>query len=75
MKNSDMPAMPVVTIQRVGNVEKSTSEATGLSKREMMAMHIASGFASDGKITTDNVVKWSVEVADKLMQELDHTAK
>lgn len=39
MKNADMPAMPVVADQRVGNVEKSTSEATGLTKREMMAMN------------------------------------
>lgn len=75
MKNADMPAMPVVTVQRVGNVEKSTSEATGLTKREMMAMHIASGFAADGNITTDNVVKLSVETADALLAELDRTSK
>lgn len=75
MKNADMPAMPVVTSSRVGEIEKSTSEATGLTKREMMAMHIAAGFAADGQITTDNVVKWSVEVADKLLQELDSASK
>ena len=39
MNNADMPAMPVVIVKRAGDVEKSTSEATGLTKREMMAMH------------------------------------
>ena len=65
MKNE--PAMPIVSN---GNVLSA-----GLTKREMMAMHIAAGFAADGQITTDNVVKWSVEVADKLLQELDRTSK
>ena len=65
MKNE--PAMPIVSN---GNVLSA-----GLTKREMMAMHIASGFAADGQITTDNVVKWSVETADALLAELDRTSK
>ena len=72
MKNSDMPAMPV-ELSGFGSYEPIAY--TGLTKREMMAMHIAAGFAADGQITTDNVVKWSVEVADKLLQELDRTSK
>lgn len=72
MKNADMPAMPV-ELSGFGSYEPIAY--TGLTKREMMAMHIAAGFAADGQITTDNVVKWSVEVADKLLQELDRTSK
>ena len=79
MSNGNMPAMP----------QSATSEGnpcnyydyggpgipTGLTKREMMAMHIASGFAADNKITTDNVVKWSIEVTDKLLSELERTCQ
>lgn len=72
MKNADMPAMPV-ELSGFGSYEPIAY--TGLTKREMMAMHISAGFAADGQITTDNVVKWSVEVADKLLQELDRTSK
>lgn len=72
MDNGKMPAMPV-ELSGFGSYEPIAY--TGLTKREMMAMHIAAGFAADGQITTDNVVKWSVEAADKLLQELDRTAK
>ena len=79
MDNGNMPAMP----------QSATSEGyscnyydyggpgipTGLTKREMMAMHIASGFAADNNITTDNVVKWSIELADKLLSELERTCQ
>ena len=79
MDNGNMPAMP----------QSATSEGyscnyydyggpgipTGLTKREMMAMHIASGFAADNNITTDNVVKWSIEVTDKLLSELERTCQ
>lgn len=79
MDNGNMPAMP----------QSATSDGyscnyydyggqgipTGLTKREMMAMHIASGFAADNKITTDNVVKWSIEVTDKLLSELERTCQ
>ena len=79
MDNGNMPAMP----------QSATSEGyscnyydyggpgipTGLTKREMMAMHIASGFAADNNIATDNVVKWSIEVTDKLLSELERTCQ
>lgn len=81
MKNADMPAMPTHDVFEHcgfdGNSGPHLTQTTnyGLTKREMMAMHIAAGFAADGQITTDSVVKWSVEVADKLLQELDRTSK
>ena len=71
MKNADMPAMPVVEVQRVGDVEKSTSEATGLTKREMMAMHIATGFAADKEVRPCDIAKFATEVADLLLAELE----
>ena len=39
MKNADMPAMPVITEKRVANTSVSTCEFSGLTKREMFAMH------------------------------------
>ena len=67
MKNADMPAMPLP----LGTETEKWCQ--GLTKREMMAMRIASGFAADNKITNDNIVKWSIEVADRLLSELERT--
>ena len=81
MKNADMPAMPTHDVFEHcgfdGNSGPHMTQTTnyGLTKREMMAMHIASGFAADNKITTDNVVKWSIEVTDKLLSELERTCQ
>ena len=69
MKNSDMPAMPLP----LGT--ETTEGCQGLTKRELMAMHIASGFAADNKITNDDVIKWSIEVTDKLLSELERTCQ
>ena len=77
MKNADMPAMP----------QSATSEGhpcnyydyggcgvpTGMTKREMMAMHIASGLAADHQVTVCNIATLSVEVADALLAELERT--
>lgn len=79
MKNSDMPAMPSdvndVYEAMTGSSDSWGKAALGLTKREMVAMHIASGFAADNKITTDDVVKWSIEVTDKLLSELERTCQ
>lgn len=74
MKNADMPAMPVVEVQRVGDVEKSTSKATGLTKREMMAMHIAAGLASDPDIKPSNIPMLAINVSDALLAALEVSA-
>ena len=73
MKNADMPAMPVVEVQRVGDVEKSTGKATGLTKREMMAMHILSGLLSDYEfdVTRQMAAEIAVQQADALLAELE----
>ena len=75
MKNSDMPAMP----------QSATSEGhscnyydyggpgipTGLTKREMMAMHIAAGFAADKEVRPCDIAKLATDVADLLLAELE----
>ena len=81
MKNADMPAMP----------QSATSEGhpcyyydysgpgvpTGLTKREMMAMHILSGLLSDYEfdVTRQMAAEVAVQQADALLAELDRTSK
>ena len=62
---------------RYGNGLSSGGFATGLTKREMIAMHIIGGMAADPDIVAgaDAVAKISVAWADALMAELDRTAK
>lgn len=81
MKNADMPAMPIVDpdagfpldLLRYGNGLSSGGFATGLTKREMIAMHIASGFAADKEVSPCNIANRAIEVADALLAELGRT--
>ena len=73
MKNGDMPAMP---FQPCGPDGLPSYEAEfGLTKREMMAMHIASGLMSNPQIRTDKVSSLSVKFADELLAELERTGQ
>ena len=79
MKNSDMPAMP----------QPATSEGypcyyydydgpgipTGMTKREMMAMHILSGMLSSENFnqTREQAASFAVGQADALLAELERT--
>ena len=65
MKNADMPAMPLP----LGTETEKWCQ--GLTKREMMAMHIASGFAADKEVSPCNIANLAIEVADALLAELD----
>ena len=70
-KNGDRAATP---FQPSGPDGLPSYEAEyGFTKREMMAMHIASGFASDQQVAVCNIATLAVEVADKLLAELDRT--
>ena len=72
-KNADLPAMPqddAIWCQRIGDCP---TLATGLTKREMMAMHIAAGLISDPQVKTHQVAVDAVRVADLLLAELDRT--
>ena len=84
MKNADMPAMPVideeqsfpVDMERYGSKEATLRFAFGMTKREMMAMHIASGLISSCyDATFEQTARLSVNYADALLAELDRTCQ
>ena len=74
MDNGKMPAMPV-ELSGFGSYESIAY--TGLTKREMMAMHILSGLLSDYEfdVTRQVAAEVAVQQADALLAELDLTAK
>ena len=81
MNNADMPAMPIIDYEYSFPIDgekydKSLSSgrfAVGMTKREMMAMHIASGFAADKEVSPCNIANLAIEVADALLAELGRT--
>ena len=83
MKNADMPAMPTHDVFEHcgfdGNSGPHMTQTTnyGLTKREMMAMHILSGLLSDYEfdVTRQVAAEVAVQQADALIAELDRTSK
>jgi len=86
MKNSDMPAMPTHDVFEDcgfdGNGGPHLTQTTnyGMTKREMMAMHIMSGYVANSKaveagelMCMHDVASYSVECADALLAELERT--
>ena len=77
MKNADMPAMPSdvkAVYEAMTDSDDSWGKAAlGLTKREMMVMHIASGFAADKEVSPCNIANLAIEVADALLAELGRT--
>lgn len=77
MKNADLPAMPVVN----GDNEpaefdrpfyRNSNLATGLTKREMMAMHMmASLVATSGYQMREHIAQDAVAATDALLAELE----
>lgn len=74
-KNGDMPAMPqddAIWCQRIG---ECPTLATGLSKRELMAMHMMAASRS----RSSNYRSWvdmatdAIEMADALLAALERT--
>ena len=76
IKNADMPAMPTYQYDKVGDVTASELVAAGLTKREMMAMHIMSGLLSDPKLTGsgESFAVAAVSYTDALLAELERIA-
>ena len=72
MKNSDKSAMPS---QALGTDGLPTHEAEfGLTKREMMAMHIMTGLCSKyGAAFDTDTVQDAVRMTDFLLTELERT--
>lgn len=79
IKNGDMPAMPTHDVYQDcgidGNSGPYLTQTTsyGMTKREMMAMHIAAGLISDPQVKTHQVAEDAVRVADLLLSELERT--
>ena len=73
MKNGDMPAMPVDRCD-ADAVEAGIQVFSGLTKREMMAMHIMTGLCSKYGVAFDtDAVQDAVRMADSLLAELERT--
>lgn len=70
MKNADMPAMP---IELNGFGQLAPEAYTGLTKREMFAMHAMQGLSTSGGegwlIAHAHVI--AVKIADALIAELE----
>ena len=73
IKNGDMPAMPIQLADgEVWSDESNTAD--GLTKREMMAMHIMSGLcAKYGAAFDSDTAQDAVRMADYLLRELERT--
>ena len=90
MKNANMPAMPCEVTEiyhvDVSQVPSGLSPAedftarnrkvvsSGMTKREMMAMHIFSSMQGrDGVCNIEHEVRFAVVAADHLLAELENT--
>ena len=72
IKNADMPAMPIDRCD-ADAVEAGIQVFSGLTKREMMAMHIMSGLLSKPghSFSEHNVARDAVRAADALLAALE----
>ena len=81
-KNGDMPAIPFEAVMaRSNGITTAWTNYTGLTKREMIAMHmmaaITSAAVSNGLATADSdasgIAMAAVFAADALLAELERT--
>ena len=74
-KNGDMPAMPFEAVMARSNGNTTAwTNYTGLTKREMMAMHIMTGLCSKyGAAFDTDTVQDAVRMTDFLLTELERT--
>ena len=74
-KNGDLPAMPFEAVMaRANGNTTGWTNYTGLSKREMMAMHIMTGLCSKyGVAFETDTVQDAIRMADSLLAELERT--
>ena len=76
MKNADLPAMP---IELNGFGQYAPEAHTGLTKREMFAMHFMQawiqhhGSAGDYGFSKEGAALSAIECADSLLAELEKT--
>ena len=68
IKNGDTPAMPITYEQAI------EARMWGLTKREMMAMHMMAGLCSKyGLAFETDTVQDAIRIADSLLAALDRT--
>ena len=73
IKNADVPAMPVDRCD-ADAIEAGIQMFSGLTKREMMAMHIMTGLCSKyGVAFETDTVQDAIRMADSLLAALDRT--
>ena len=78
MKNADMPAMPIFDKDAYPLDFGGEFKTVGLTKREMMAMHILSSMhASPSEwvgagITGAKMAKYSVDMTDSLLMVMEN---
>ena len=74
-KNGDMPAIPFEAVMaRSNGITTAWTNYTGLTKREMMAMHIMTGLCSKyGVAFETDTVQDAIRMADSLLAALDRT--
>ena len=74
IKNGDMPAMPVDRCD-ADAIEVGIQVFSGLTKREMMTMHMMAGMLSksDHSLNESYVARDAVRAADALLAELERT--
>ena len=73
-KNGNMPAMPASETQWRGDEQITSLANPGMTKREMMAMHIMTGLCSKyGVAFETDTAQDAVRMADSLLAELERT--
>ena len=73
IKNADVPAMPVDRCD-ADAIEAGIQMFSGLTKREMMAMHIMTGLCSKyGVAFETDIVQDAIRMADSLLADLERT--
>ena len=84
--NGNLPAMPCEVVEQyhidasqvpsgAPTLRERKVMSGGMTKREMMAMHILAGFLSDCEfdVTKQTAAEMAVEQADALLAELERT--
>lgn len=74
-KNGDMPAMPTFDYDVRSNDVVQFTDSAGLTKREMMAMHMMAACRSRNSDyrSWDDMAKDAIEITDALLAELERT--
>lgn len=75
MKNADMPAMPTLTYDHgaaMQGLAVSVTDAPGITKREMMAMHMMASIATTvGYQNYCQMAQDAIAATDALLAELE----